>query len=313
LISTLRLALFKIPLLVLLSLNLVNVRHTYAENKVTFRRVLNARQVLTFIDEQRSKAKESGVTLLDARDLYPKYYLSHAVGAQHTPWRSFTIGRKSGVLKDLKSLQNQMESLGIHPQKPVIIYGDWERGWGEEARMLWLLEYLGHTQVYVVEGGWAALTLQGMSSEWGRTQAVKRSVWSLTPDLSRRADTQAVEGLLARGVLSFDARSKREFEGETPYGSTYGGHFPKSIHVPWKSLLTVDHKLKTIPELREYFLSLGAHIDQPIFTYCTGGIRSAFVYLALREAGFDQAVNYDGSWWAWTSTHAHTSNDANHE
>ena len=61
-------------------------------------------------------------------------------------------------------------------------------------------------------------------------------------------------------------------------------------------------KLKRPEALRTQLEALGARVDEPIFTYCTGGIRSAFIYLALREAGFKHARNYDGSWWDWSQT-----------
>ena len=122
----------------------------------------------------------------------------------------------------------------------------------------------------------------------------------MKPEPTRRALASQVAALVTEGQISIDARSLEEFEGEIPYGSSYGGHLKGSVHLPWKTLLTHDHKLKLPEELKAIFIHLGVREDQPIISYCTGGIRSAFVYLALREAGFDRAMNYDGSWWEWT-------------
>lgn len=268
---------------------------------VSHQHVITAEQALIKLKNEHG---ESSPVLLDARDLWPMYYWSHAQHALHSPWRTFTLGRRSGLLRPHDELQALMRSLGIEQEREVIIYADWERGWGEEARMLWLLEYLGHDKAFVVEGGWLALKAAGINKSWGNSPLTTPSSWSITVQADRRIVASQVASHVTSGQLSIDARSKREFEGETPYGSSYGGHLKGSIHLPWKQLLNEDQSLKSPQELRELFFALGLKQDQAIFAYCTGGIRSAFVYLALREAGFERAMNYDGSWWEWTELYS---------
>lgn len=275
-----------------------------------FRRVINAEQVVTLLDAERAISKledSSRIIILDARDFAPHYYWSHLKDALHSPWRLFTKGRKSGELLDKERLQAKVQSLGISEQKMVLIYGDWSQGWGEEARMLWLLEYLGHDRVYVVEGGWQALKKSNMKTTWGNSPQVKHSTWQVQIKEQVRANTDKVRQLLKEKRVSIDARSQKEYEGATPYGSDYGGHFKKSVHLPWKKLLDSSNKLYPPHKLKDIFSALGLNPDEPVFTYCTGGIRSAFIYLALREAGYKKAMNYDGSWWAWTSTYPSSS------
>ena len=243
---------------------------------------------------------QASVKLLDARDLAPRYYWSHAPQAIHTPWRLFTRGRRSGELLEPRPLIASLRSLGICPQDRVLIYGDWSRGWGEEARMLWLLEYAGHERVSVIEGGWRAWRQAGGPRERGAQREVKASDWEVSWRRELRADTETVAGLIKRGVISLDARSREEFMGATPYGSAVGGRLEHSVHLPWRALLDDDDHLHTPERLRALFAEYGVTAESPVFTYCTGGIRSAFVYLALREAGFQRAMNYDGSWWAWS-------------
>ena len=137
----------------------------------------------------------------------------------------------------------------------------------------------------------------------GNSSFVKPSNWRPTPREELRADSEKVEVLLSKSILSIDARSLKEYQGATPYGSAYGGHLPRSVRLEINDVLDAEFRLKSKSELQKLFLSLGADLNQPIFTYCTGGVRSAFIYLALREAGFDQAMNYDGSWWEWTKLH----------
>lgn len=251
--------------------------------------------------------KGNPVDMLDARDLYTSFYWSHPAGAQHTPWRNFTRGRRSGELVSNQALTELLRALGLCPSRPIMIVGDWDRGWGEEARMLWLLEYAGHPEVYIIEGGWSAWRHAGGPTTWGRTPVASRSDWTPRWDHSVRATTEQVEEMIARGIPSIDARSLREYEGATPYGSPFGGHLPHSKHLPWSQLLDQDARLLTPAQLRARFIELGFSTDQELFTYCTGGIRSAMIYLALKEAGFQHAKNYDGSWWAWSSIPEHKS------
>lgn len=283
------------------------------QNMKTESRILSADDLLErFVNLEHASKEQTqdainesneSFTLLDARDLYPKFYWSHIQGAQHTPWRFFTQGSRSGVLVDLPLLTDKVQSLGIYPDQPVIIYGDWHKGWGEEARMLWLLEYLGHQKVYVIEGGWEAIKSLNIPKSWGKTERGKRSSWIPKPQEYLRATHQKVKELLSKSVVSIDARSLKEYEGATPYGSAYGGHFANSIHLEMHAVLDAKYQLKSKSELKALFTSLGLQKKQTIFTYCTGGIRSAFIYLALREAGFEHTMNYDGSWWEWTEKH----------
>ena len=285
------------------------VKHKTRQSRSPSSRIISAIDLIDYFKRDESEnytvtpTLDEQVLLFDARNLYPKYYWSHVQGAQHSPWRYFTKAWRSGVLVDLPLLTEKVQFLGIRPEKPVIIYGDWEQGWGEEARLLWLLEYLGHQKVYVVEGGWEAIKTAKVPISRGKSRSIEFSNWRPMPQEHLRADSKKVELLIAQAVLSIDARSLKEYQGATPYGSAYGGHLPQSVQLDMRDLLDTEQRLKSKSELQELFHSLGAKLDQPVFTYCTGGIRSAFIYLALREAGFNQAMNYDGSWWEWTKNH----------
>ena len=272
-------------------------------------RVITASNLLHYFQASKSESKVSDfilnkhVLVFDARNLYPKFMWSHVQGAQHSPWRQFTKAWRSGVLVDLDVLTEKVQALGLNPEKRVIIYGDWEQGWGEEARLLWLLEYLGHEKVQVVEGGWEAIKKAKVPRVRGSGSFVRPSSWQPTPREELRADSKKVEVLLSKSILSVDARSLEEYQGATPYGSSYGGHLPNSVRLEINDVLDSNHRLKSKNELQHLFHSLGAELEHPIFTYCTGGVRSAFIYLALREAGFNKTMNYDGSWWEWTKLH----------
>ena len=97
-----------------------------------------------------------------------------------------------------------------------------------------------------------------------------------------------------------DVRRLEEFEGKTPYGSKYGGHLPHAIHLQWSSFFDSHHRLVSITQIKDQFQQKGIDLTKPIVTYCTGGVRSAWVYMLLRLIHHPQVSNYDGSWWEWS-------------
>ena len=273
----------------------------------------------------RTLVERGEVDVIDARDLSAQLWVGHIPNALHLPWRALTTAPRQGTLVKDALLIERLNELGLSPSRPVLVYASWGEGWGEEARALWSLEYLGHQEVYVLEGGWGAWLEAGGARSLGspakrlpshpskgtpHSAHLKPSVWTPRPEL--RARTKDIELLLARGYVPIDTRTAQEFEGETPYGSPLGGHLKGAVHLPWESVLNGAHLLAP-DALRTRLLEVGvdpSDLSPPYITYCTGGVRSAFVYLALRTLGMRNVRNYDGSWWAWSEELKARSRDA---
>jgi thiosulfate/3-mercaptopyruvate sulfurtransferase len=97
-------------------------------------------------------------------------------------------------------------------------------------------------------------------------------------------------------VTLLDTRDRREFDGATPYGSAWGGRIPGARHVDWSDFIDGDGLIS-----RESARALLGPQDQPVVAYCTGGVRSGFVYAVARWAGYDDVANYAGSWWEYSA------------
>jgi thiosulfate/3-mercaptopyruvate sulfurtransferase len=258
--------------------------------------------------EARPLIEAGEVDVIDARDLKVQLWVGHIPGALHLPWRALTKGKRDGTLIEDHALVRRLDELGLTPSRPIVIYAGWGSGWGEEARALWSLEYAGHSKVQVIEGGWEAWREAGGARALGRpaqrltrrpeaTQAVRLAQWRTRPEL--RVTTEEVEGLLRAGWRALDTRAEREYQGETPYGSPVGGHLEGAQHLDWSTLLD-GARLLSRDALLARFKAVGVTPEARSFVYCTGGVRSAFVYLALRSLGARKVRNYDGSWWAWS-------------
>lgn len=74
---------------------------------------------------------------------------------------------------------------------------------------------------------------------------------------------------------------------------------PGAINIPYKEVFGDDGRVKSTLELKQLFTKAGLKPEDEIVAYCTKGIRSAHMTLLLRMAGFEQAQNYDASFYEW--------------
>lgn len=108
--------------------------------------------------EQGIHLIQQGATVLDVRTLKPlKPTIPQAVPVT---WQEFSqpdAPEKGNLLEDDALLTKKLRSIGISGQRPVVVIGDGQRGWGEEGRIVWMLRTLGHTRAVWVDGGGQAL------------------------------------------------------------------------------------------------------------------------------------------------------------
>jgi thiosulfate/3-mercaptopyruvate sulfurtransferase len=261
--------------------------------------------------QQAQQLMATGATVLDARD--KGYVWGHLPGARPISWLDYRDGwgRTGRLPADLDQLARRLGQLGVASERPVVVYGDAQRGFGEEGRIAWMLSYLGHPQVYMLDGGIAAWRQLGMPLSRGLAPAAARgSDFAAHVQGGLRADKAAVAAALGRPeTVILDVRSEQEWHGATPYFEARGGRIPSARHLDWKQLLDDHGRLRRPDELAALLRPLGigapdaatAAAPPAVIVYCTGGVRSAFVWAALRSLGVAGARNYDGSFWEWAA------------
>ena len=99
-----------------------------------------------------------------------------------------------------------------------------------------------------------------------------------------------------------DVRKNAEYNGEILYKETSGGHLKDAIHIRFTDLFRADGTLKSQKELVKMFENEGLSKEDTIITYCTGGIRSGYMYLVLKMCGFENVRNYAESTYRWSNT-----------
>lgn len=213
------------------------------------------------------------------------------------------------LLDDLQLLAERIHTRRVSSQHTVLILDDPLTGWGEGGRLLWMLRALGHTKSHLIMApehmhesnhtlveNWLKHT-----SEQPQTQPDL----SLQPNTELTATHEHVHNMLERvqagEVVLIDTREAREYAGETPYGEQRGGHIPGAKHIYFKDLLSTEGNLKPPSTLLAMLKIQGITPDKEIIAYCTGGIRSAWLVVVLKELGFTQVRNYAGSMWEWSA------------
>lgn len=201
-------------------------------------------------------------------------------------------------LPDVDTLCEVFGQAGIDRSKIVIAYDD--QGGAMASRCWWLLKYLGHDQVYVLDGGYAAWKAGGYPVMDDVTAVIDGTVYRAKPRPEMLADMQYVAGRIGQsGVVIIDAREPKRYLGEEEPIDKKAGHIPGAVNYFWKDSLTPDGRWKSVQEQSERFAALKD--AEEIIVYCGSGVTACPNVLALEEAGFTNVKLYTGSWSDWIS------------
>jgi len=231
------------------------------------------------------------------------YRKGHIPGAINLQWTQFTylIGPKYWQLLPLPTVQQRLGQAGISRNHGIVIYNDQENGWGEDGRVFWMLSYLGQERIQILNGGWNRWILEGRETT-REVQARPAAVFEaeVKPEvLATKA--WMVEKYEGSGVRIIDGRSPEEYGGAVLYGEARGGHIPGAVNLPWGETLSQDFSIKPAAELNKTLSGMGLNTASEVAVYCTGGVRSGFLFFILKLLGYTNVRNYDGSFWEWAA------------
>jgi len=233
-------------------------------------------------------------------DLRPRGYAEgHIPGALHLANADIRDPQAPPTfLPDVDAFERLMERLGITNDTRVIAYD--ERGGIYAARLWWILNYFGHANVALLDGGWTYWTATGrpVSTDAPRIAATAftarpNPAWIATAD-------DVLAAIDAPGVKIVDGRTVDEIEGRDLRGIRRGGAIPASIPVYWEETFDPDtHLFKPGADLRELFESRGITPGDEVIAYCQVGMRASHDLFALHLVGYDRLRNYYGAWEEW--------------
>ncbi len=199
-------------------------------------------------------------------------------------------------LPDRDAFCRTLGALGVDGTVTVVAYDVPQAA--VAPRLWWMLRYLGHGRVHVLDGGWPAWRAAGLpvSRDIPRPSA-RRFVPHPRPDLA--VDVQAVRRAAAEGGARLvDSRAPERYRGEVESLDPVAGHIPGAVNLPWTETLDERGRLKPRAALAERFRSLGGG---DVVVYCGSGVTACANLLAMDEAGVSGARLYPGSWSDWCS------------
>lgn len=247
---------------------------------------------------------DPGLVILDVRGKAAYEFGGHIPGAVHSTWHEYSDPNAvpKGLLNpDISQIERQLRALGISNDTEVVIYSNPFDNWGDEGRMFWMLEYLGHQKLKILDGGWVKWTAEKRPFSHGR-ETPKSGTFTASPVKSILITKDELKLIVRQphpNTAILDARSLEEFLGKEVSGIQRPGHIPSALHVAWNTFLNKDATVKDVEVIREALADKGVQDSQDIVCYCTGGVRSAWLYVVLKLAGYQRVRNYPGSWWEW--------------
>lgn len=201
-------------------------------------------------------------------------------------------------LPDVATISRVLSRWGIDGSVQVVAYDD--KDGSMAARLWWMLKWLGHTRVAVLDGGWTAWQQHGYPAQSGAEQrAPAEFVAQPRPELLVDVDAVGrVSG--SAGYKVIDSRALARYKGEVEPIDPVAGHIPGAVSCPFSD--NVDQSGYFLPPdaLRSRFTSVlgDTPVEHAIF-YCGSGVTAAQNILAVAHAGLGDAPLYAGSWSEW--------------
>jgi thiosulfate/3-mercaptopyruvate sulfurtransferase len=254
-------------------------------------------QLLWPADELHARLSDPRLVLVDMRP--PEAFSNgHIPGA-----RSFDIfgislidTRPEPLEAFLWMIEHLIQAKGIHNDSTVVAYDD--IAGMRSARLFWFLEFFGHDDVHLLNGGFNAWQAAGLPVT--RDAVIPKS--GNFHMRQRRERLATVEDVLANlsnpGVVIVDARTDGEYTGQV-VRARRGGAIPGAVHLEWTKNLDDKGFFKPADELQNMYAERGVVPGKEVIAHCQGAYRSAHTYLALRLIGYPKLRNYLGSWGEW--------------
>jgi thiosulfate/3-mercaptopyruvate sulfurtransferase len=191
-----------------------------------------------------------------------------------------------------------MGRLGIDNSTRVIAYD--ERGGIYAARLWWILNHFGYSNVALLDGGWVKWTAEQRATT-ADVPNVAAASFRAKPNPRWVATADDVKQAIGKkGVRILDARTQAEIEGKDLRGIKRGGYIASSTPLYWEDLLDPATKaFKPASELERMFKERGLTPSDEIITYCQVGMRASVDLFALHLMGYDKLRNYYGAWEEW--------------
>ena len=201
-------------------------------------------------------------------------------------------------LPDGEKLVARLGAWGVGPASQVVVYDDLNGAMA--ARLWWLLRWLGHAGVALLDGGWGRWLKEGRPVATD-TPSPRPAIFTARPPLAGWMSSAEVrDALLRQAIQLLDARAPERFRGELEPIDTAAGHVPGALNRPFQNNLAPDGGFLPAAELRRQFTALLGHAAPgQVVHMCGSGVTACHNLLAMEHAGLSGSGLYAGSWSEW--------------
>lgn len=235
---------------------------------------------------------------------YQDYLEGHIPGAVYAhldqDLSGVAVAGKTGrhPLPDIQDIAEKLSIWGINSQTQIVAYDN--QGGALAARLWWMMRWLGHDRVAVLDGGWGAWIESGNEQE---TQVPTRTRRQFVPELHPEllVDVHFVEKIRTDpDYLLIDARSPERYWALEENIDPVAGHIPGAVSAPFSENLDEDGYFLPDEMLVDRFRNLlGDYPPEKTIVYCGSGVTSIHNIIAMLKVGFNMPKLYVGSWSEW--------------
>lgn len=232
------------------------------------------------------------------------YLSSHIPGAVYAHLDDDLSGNKipgetgRHPLPEIPAFAERLSSWGIDSGTQVVVYDDLTGS--VASRLWWMLSWLGHPNVALLNGGWASWLQSGMPI---RSGTESRSRKSFVPRQIHGAQVTAEQVQQYRNDPAYvvlDARGAARFRGEGESIDPVAGHIPGAVSAPFEENVSADGKFLPPEILRDRFEKLAKSVHtENVICYCGSGVTAAHNLFAIAYSGLGMGRLYAGSWSEW--------------
>ncbi|ADI64303.1 sulfurtransferase [Trichormus azollae] len=231
---------------------------------------------------------------------YQASHISHSYYLDLSLDLSSPMGENGGrhPLPDINNLANKLANIGVNSQRTLVVAYDDSR-FAFASRLWWLLRYLGHDHVAVLDGGFGGWQKAGYPVSQV-TPVPKKGI--LTPHLrtGKVVDYTYVKNFKdIPDIVLVDSRECDRYRGEREPIDKIAGHIPGAVNYPWQEVTDASGFLLPQLEQRQRWEQLEA--NKEILVYCGSGVTACVNLLSLEIAGISTGKLYAGSWSDWIS------------
>ena len=200
-------------------------------------------------------------------------------------------------LPDPKIFADWLGRMGVSNDKQVIGYDN--AGGVYASRLWWMLRWMGHRSVAVLDGGWQAWLAAGQPVA-AEVPVPKAARFTGSPQMSPVDANYVLKNLQSPDMVLIDARANDRYHGQNETIDPVGGHIPGARNRFFKDNLTPQGFFKSPEQLREDFKPfVGNGSPEKIVSQCGSGVTACHNLLAMEIAGLKGGRLYAGSWSEW--------------